>query len=127
MFAHARGVCPYGVDGLEVSLVDAKEVWAETAEDPTLFVYRCGHCDNRHLRSLGMSLLSHPALVSVCCERGLDVTSVPHWELAFVVTSRSLTVHSREPWESSVAVELDGDRLELVADGPLDVVETRRS
>jgi len=73
-----------------------------------------------------MSLLAHPALVVFCYERGLDVTSVPHWELEFVVTDRSVTVHSREPWEVSIAVELASDRLELVVDDSLEVLETHR-
>ncbi|MFC7226195.1 helix-turn-helix domain-containing protein [Salinirubellus salinus] len=127
VLAYARGVCPHCVTGLDVSLVDAEDVWTESAGDLTLFArYHCPHCDNRHFVSLGMALLSYPALVAFCYERGLDVTSVPHWELEFVATDRTVTVHSRDPWEVSLAVALEGDRLELVVDDSLEVVETHR-
>lgn len=127
VLAYARGVCPHCVTGLEVSLVDAEEVWTESADELELFTrYRCPHCENRHFMSLGMTVLSHPALVAFCYERGLDVTSVPHWELEFVATDRTVTVHSRDPWEVSLSVELEGDRLELVVDDDLTVRETRR-
>lgn len=127
LLASARGVCSVCVNGLDVSLVDSSEVWSEGSEDLEVFVRSdCDHCGKSHLMSVGLALLYHPALVSFCYERGLDVTSVPHWELEFAMTDHHVTVHETDPWEVSLTVECAGDRLELTADETLEVVAEHR-
>lgn len=71
----------------------------------------------------GEAVLDDPEVVSFCAERGVNVLNTPIWGLAFAATDRTVTVESRDPWQVSVAVTLDGDTLEIVLDETLDVVE----
>jgi hypothetical protein len=124
ILAFARGVCPICVNGVDRAFVPSEEAWTEGAERLALFVrHSCDHCGNRHYMSVGLALLYRPPLVCFFHERGLDVTSVPHWELPFLMTDRDVTVRSEEPWAVAVETTYDGDRLELVVDEDLRFLE----
>jgi DNA-binding HxlR family transcriptional regulator/rubredoxin len=122
MLAYARGVCPVCVNGLDASFVRGEDVWSEGAERFDVFVsHECDHCGKSHYMTVGVALLYHPALVSFFHRRGVDVTSVPVWELPFAMTDRDVTVRSTDPWEVALRVTRDGDALELVVDQSLNV------
>lgn len=126
LLAFSRGVCPTCANGLDVSFVRAEDAWLEGADDfEALVRSACAHCGSSHLMSVGGSLLYHPALVSFFYERGLDVTTGPHWLLEFAMTGGPVTVRSTDPWEVCFRVERDGEALELVLDGEANVTEGR--
>jgi len=56
----------------------------------------------------------------------VDVASTPHWEFEFAMTDRHLPVRSLDPGAFVLRATADRETLELVVDGDLDVVETRR-
>jgi hypothetical protein len=126
MLAFARGVCPVCVHGVDREFIPGESAWSEGAERFDLFVrHTCGYCGNRHFMSVGLALLYRPLVVCFFHGRGLDVTSAPHWELEFAMTDRDVTVRSRDPWEVALETTCDGDRLELVVDETLGLVEQR--
>jgi DNA-binding transcriptional ArsR family regulator len=126
MLAFARGVCPICVSAVDREFMPGTEAWTEGSDRFDLFVHHtCDHCGNQHFMTVGLAMLYRPAFVCFFHERGLDVTSVPHWELPFAMTDRDVTVHSRDPWEVALETTYDGDRLELVVDEDLALVEQR--
>jgi hypothetical protein len=76
------------------------------------------------MTTVGEVLLTHPAVVSFLHERGVDVESVPTWELEFCVTDRAVSIESTDPLRLRVTVECDGDELDLVVDETLSVLES---
>ena len=120
------GVCPVCVAGMELEFLSGEEVWSAGAERLEAFVHRsCENCGRQQYATVGMALLDHPVVVSFFHERGRDLTEVPHWELAWVMTEKHLTVRSRDPWEFELRVPCEGETLELVIDDELTVVERR--
>jgi len=126
MFSYARRVCPICVNTLATEFVPGEEVWAEGTDRLDVFVrYTCAHCGNRQFTSVGLTLLSHPAVVAFFHDHGTDVTSVLHWKLEWAMTDEHLTVRSTDPWEVAITVERDGEQIELVVDEDLTVDATR--
>ncbi|MFB6152127.1 MAG: ArsR family transcriptional regulator [Haloarculaceae archaeon] len=126
MLAYANQVCPICVSPLEVEFRPGDEVYSTGAERLDVFVaYTCHHCGNRHYLSVGLSLLYHPALVAFFEDHGVDVTTVPHWELEWAMTDRDVTVRSTDPWEVALVLTRDGETLELVTDDDLNVEASR--
>jgi DNA-binding transcriptional ArsR family regulator len=127
MLVASRGVCPICVNPMELEFVPSEEVWSEGSERLDVFVHwGCDHCGRQQYMTVGLALLYHPALTSSFYEHGVDLTSVNHWELEFVLSDEHTTVRSRDPWEVAVAVTLEGLTLELVVDEELNVIETNR-
>lgn len=123
--AFVRGVCPTCMHGLDSTFVRPAETGFGDAVRREVYVYRsCDHCGNHSYLSVGSLLLHHPALVSFCHRRGLDVTTTPRWELEFAATDRDVTVRSTDPWELALELSLEGDTLELVVDDSCTVVES---
>ena len=126
--AFSRGVCPLCVNGLDTAFLDGDDYPFADFQNRDVVVHRsCGHCGNQSYVGVGAALLYDPGLVAFCIERDLDVTSEPIWHLAFAMTDRAVTVRSRDPWEVALELELDGDALELVVDGELNVLERNYS
>ncbi|WP_415380828.1 winged helix-turn-helix domain-containing protein [Halosimplex sp. TS25] len=126
MLAYARGVCPTCVSPLDTEFVRGEDVWSEGSERFDVFVgSECDHCGARHYMSVGLAVLYHPAVVAFFHDHGVDVTSRPHWELAWAMTDESLTVRDTDPWEVALEVERDGETLELVVDEDVSVEASR--
>lgn len=111
------GICPYceGEASVEVSRI---------TDDPLSVQYE-GHC-----RRCGMAVqniprgcvLFHPAVVSFCHRRGIDVYNSA-WEV-MAMHVETMTVHERDPLRIAVGLSVDGDTLELTLDDAGDVVST---
>ena len=126
--AESRGVCRICANALGVELLEPEETPMTDAGQLDVVVHRpCDHCGTRPYMSVGTALLYDSDLVAFCREHGFDVTETPRWELEFAMTDRYLTVRSTDPWEVAFEIALDGDSLELVVDGDLNVVERTRS
>ncbi|WP_164471844.1 winged helix-turn-helix domain-containing protein [Halosimplex salinum] len=127
MLAYARDVCPICVSPLDTEFVPGEDVWSEGSERFDVFVSTdCEHCGASHYMSVGLAVLYHPAVVAFFHDHGVDVTSVPHWELEWAMTDEYLTVRSTDPWEVALSVPAGDETLELVVDEEL-TVGARRS
>lgn len=117
----ARGVCPNCTHPLSPSFNSGED------HPGKVCIYQlCGLCGLIHALSVGRALLADPELIMFCYDNGVDVFSTPWWELKFVATDEHVTVRSTDPWEVALEVTFDGDTLELVIDGDLNVLERNR-
>ena len=124
LLAYGRGVCTICAHPLDTQLTPAADAPMAGSEQLDVFAHRpCDHCGAQPHVTLGLALLYDPDVVSFFRERGLDVTSTPVWALEFAMTDRYTTVRSTDPWEVALELTRDGDTLELVVDGDLNVVE----
>lgn len=117
-----EGVCPYCHATVERSL----EVADETDRHWTYsFSATCTECGSLGGSHVGIAALTHPAVVSLFWEHGIDVTERRVWTLPFV-DDDAVTVVDEDPLRLRVDVELEGDRLEVVIDDAVRVVDTER-
>lgn len=124
----ANGVCPVCVNRMELDFRPGEAVWSEGAERHAVLLHRsCTHCGRENVMPIGMAMLEHPAIVSFFYDHGRTLTTIPHWELEWIMTDDALTVRSEEPWEFTLRVTLDGETLEVRIDEELNVVETTRN
>jgi len=127
ILALSGGVCPFCVNALDVGFVPGEDVWVESAAELDVLVeYSCDHCGNGHYLSVGLSLLYESSLISFFEDHGVDVTSIPHWNLEFAITNDAVTVRETDPWEVSLTVSRDDERLVIVVDDDLTVLESYR-
>lgn len=125
--AFASGACPLCAGPLDVEFQDPAETGYPRSDLRSALVRRgCAHCANKDNLTVGELLLDDAELIGFCHDRGLDVTETPIWALEFAATDRTVTVESTDPWRVSLGVEVANDRLELVVDESLSVVERRR-
>lgn len=127
ILALSKGVCPYCVNRLDIAFVSGEDVWIESVDELDVLVeYACDHCGNGHYLSVGLSLLYNSSLIAFFEDHGVDITSVPHWELEFAITNDALTVRETDPWEVAFEVSRDDETLVLVVDDNLTVLESHR-
>lgn len=120
----ARGVCPNCANTLEPEFRYSEE------HDYPRKVHThqlCDLCKANWKTTLGRVLLADLEVLLFCYDHGKDVLSTPYWELEFAAMDEHLTVRDDDPWEISLRVTLDGETLELVVDGDLNVIERNRS
>lgn len=128
--ADSRGVCPICVSSIDTRFLPAGDVTmaGDTVDQLTVFAHTgCPHCGHQHYMTVGSLLLARSELISFCYERGLDVTTVPVWELEFAATDRFVEIRSRNPWRVSLTLSLDGDELELVLDDTFELLAADES
>lgn len=123
-FSLGQGVCPSCAHPL-----DPQFEAAETpSSHPEVQIYQsCALCGADWRSPVGRVLLTGPGLRSFCHDHGVDVLTIPYWELEFAATDEYVTVRSTDPWEVALALTFDGETLELVVDGDLNVSERNRS
>ncbi|WP_255169238.1 ArsR/SmtB family transcription factor [Natrononativus amylolyticus] len=80
----------------------------------------CERCGDQATLSVNSYLLLQPAVVAFHYEHGIDVDEAYVWNLEYVLDA-DVTVLSEEPWRVNSALELEGDRLELVLEEDLSV------
>jgi hypothetical protein len=124
-----RGVCPWCGSEPETRIETPETSdlasWASTPYVVQI-VHQCADCGGLAGHSVGKRLLVQPAVVAFYYDHGIDLSTVPSWELELVVTDRFTAVESREPWRISVAVPLDGEALRVELDDSLAVVDVMR-
>lgn len=127
MVQYAGGVCSRCASAVSTELMTVADSPFDTLQGLDLIVRNaCDNCGTNHYMSVGLVLLHEPALIAFCDDHGLDVTGTPFWELAFTVTDEHTTVHSRAPWEVEFTLPIDDERLRVVLDGDMNVVERQR-
>jgi DNA-binding transcriptional ArsR family regulator len=84
------------LDGVCADCLDDTELTAGThAWGPDEFVrliHECSGCDTRWLPAMGWYALDDPRVVAFYADRGVDVASVPYWELGPLVSDAYTTV-----------------------------------
>ena len=65
-------------------------------------------------------------LVSFYRDHGVDLNAVPFWTLPWCIADDDTTVLDDDPWRFRVDVELDDERLAVVLDEELAVVDAER-
>lgn len=127
VLGYARGICQTCGNALGTEFVPPEEVYDSGLERSKVYVRQsCGHCGDSFFLFVGVALLPDPGLITFCYNHGVDVLSTPYWELEFAATDKHVTVRSTDPWEVALQVRYDGDTLELVVDGDLNVVQRTR-
>jgi hypothetical protein len=98
------------------------------AENETEYIrarLACQNCGMESSQVLGVRVLDHPAVVGFLYEHGIDIRETPLWEFDWLTEPHG-TVVGENPLRIETVVEVDDDRLELVLDESLQVVEHRR-
>jgi hypothetical protein len=116
-----RGVCPTCYGEMAVAQVSVEE-----APQPADLGFRgtCDDCGMVYAGPTGSFLLDLPAVVSFCADHDLDPTGEGYWALDLPV--RGGEVVDREPLRLAVSQTLDDERLRVVVDESLSVVESER-
>jgi hypothetical protein len=110
------GVCPQceGTTTGTVNLASGESV-------PVFYEWVCTTCGAFLQNTAGGCALFHPAVVSFCYQRGVDVYQ-DAWT-TFVGNVGTATVRSEEPLRVQVAVSVEGDSLVLTLDENASVVD----
>lgn len=106
-------------------LVDCEDEQLGRIDEPHV-KYSCQRCPEICSLALGSALLNHPAVVGFHYDHGIDLRTAQTWSLDWARRGAAVA-ESRDPLRARVDIELDGDRLSLVVDDALDVVEVRDS
>lgn len=144
----ARGLCPFCSGDVDTSLVlnDGTDGASDTDspgspddrqqddhhlphdERPLVgYVrYNCRRCKAQIFSTIGMHLLSHPAVVSFYDDHGIDLRQEPLWNLDFAASSGNTDRLASDPPRVVTTIEEDDDRLELVLDETARVVDRER-
>ena len=118
----ADGVCP-DCNGRMETTVDYADSEADSTVDVT---HWCRRCENETTTTIGISLLDDAEVVSFYRDHGVDLNGVPFWTLPWCIADDDTTVLDDDPWRFRVDVELDDERLEVVLDEELTVVDSER-
>ncbi|NHN40849.1 helix-turn-helix transcriptional regulator [Halorubellus sp. JP-L1] len=122
--AFARGVCPLCGSEPSASFVDPATLPYPRPDHREVLVHRgCGHCGHLDYLTVGETLLRDPAVVAFCFAHGEDVTTTRLWELEFAMTDDVVDVRDRDPWRVAFALERGDDRLGIVLDDDVAVVD----
>lgn len=90
---------------------------------PVGVAFTCERCGDRATMSVNSYLLLQPAVIAFHYEHGIDVDEAYAWNLEYLLDGDT-TILSKEPWRVRSAVELEGDRLDLVVEEDLTVSTT---
>lgn len=121
----ADGVCP-ACNGRTASTVGYGDAHPDLDEREVTVEHECRRCGYEVVTSVGISLLDDAEVVAFYRDHGVDLNAFPFWTLEWCISDRSVEVLDDDPWRFRVAIELDDERLEVVIDGDLAVVEAER-
>lgn len=83
--------------------------------------YQCEQCDIWDFGSAGQHLLSHPDVVTFHRDHGIDLQTVPHWELDWVVSNQRTSVVAENPFRVQVSIPLANEELRVTLDETFEV------
>jgi len=123
-----EGVCPEcaGTVTGRVESVQRPVGDGETSEsdgdDAVQATFACDACGYEARSPIALTLLTHPAVVGLFHDHGIDLRNRPIWNVGEEFRE---TVVSRDPLAVVVSVRVEGDLLELFVDGRAEVVDYR--
>lgn len=131
----ASGICSTCFGRTTGTLVrDAEEIGIKAPVDPTDFPsfelgieYQCERCDVWEFGSAGRHVLDHPDVAAFHRDHAVDPTTVPYWELDWVVTNEWTTIVAEDPFRIQVAIPLANRVLQVTMDETFEVVDIQRS
>ena len=108
-----RGICPNCTCSMDRSVVDEAEPEPGL---PFVFFHECRHCFMELYTVPATGLLEHPAVISFYHDRGLDLFTIPHWELDWMFDGDAINVIDDSPLEYTVDIDVGSDRLRVDLD-----------
>lgn len=88
--------------------------------------YACEQCQHTLRSPIGLALPTQSPVVAFYRTHGLDIRSKSYWQLEWCVSDAYTTVHTTNPWQLTVTIPLDDERLAVDIDDDLRVTETQR-
>ena len=104
-------------DGYDLRHAGAQVVRAE---------HICERCRNELCSPVGLVLLDESVVSAFYEEHGIDLSARPYWTLPWCDDDEYTEVRSADPWRVAVRIPLADERLTVVLDEDLTVVETTR-
>ncbi len=126
-----NGFCWYCEGKTTPTVVPMRSIVGDDVDHPgdddqlPVVQYGCARCGNSLTVNLGNSLLDHPAVVSFYYEHGINVQETSLWEFATWNTERTQIVNS-DPMRARVSYHAGDERLDLVVDEQLSILEINR-
>lgn len=117
------GVCPECNGRMETTIERGETCCLGVAVRAT---HRCRQCAHELCSAVGLGLLDQSPIVGFYEDHGITLSERPYWRLPWCVDDHPVTVLDEDPWRLRVDIDHDGDRLKVVVDGDLAVVETAR-
>lgn len=107
------GICPWCASTVNHEL--------DSERDSVTITHTCTRCRGFLRTSIVENVVSHPAVVSFCYDRGLDTAATPHWKLEASLGEVDTRIVSEEPFELRTTIRLSGDELTLTVNEAMDV------
>jgi len=121
-FTLAReGICPHCSGRMETT-IEIDPDWH--LQYPA--VSNCQNCQVEIGTTIGVRLLTDPAVVAFLHDHGEYVDGRPFWEFEFCIDDSDATLLSVDPLRVVVPVSYDGETLRVTVDEHVQVVETER-
>jgi hypothetical protein len=117
------GVCPECNGRVQTTIERGEECCLGVAVRAT---HRCLQCTHERCSAIGLGLLDQSPVVSFYEDHGVDLATTPYWRLPWCVDDQPVTVIREDPWRLQVDVHHEGDRLIVVVDGDLGIVDSDR-
>lgn len=119
-----RGFCILCGGVTEKSIVrDMEPAWA--SENHLHTRIECHSCGKESYSVVGVEVMDHPVVIEFLFDHGIDIRNTPIWENDWLGEPHA-EVTQENPLRIQTVVELEGDRLELVLDESLDVIDYDR-
>ena len=124
----AAGVCSECGGAMTTALgIDPGEMGGEChGEYGGTVGHHCAQCRHRVAAPVGMSLLTQADVIDFHRDHGIDLASIPYWELDWCVSDRHTTTVSDEPPRVRVTIGLDDEELHVTVDDSLGVLNVER-
>lgn len=121
-----HGICRLCSGPVDRSLARFTDAASAQEGDVLTTVFACRVCGDVVRGTLGSVLVHCPPVVSFLYDNGVDLDEATIWDQQWLFDLDG-AVTSSDPVRIETAIEVGGNRLELVLDGALDVVEATRA
>ncbi|WP_431357861.1 winged helix-turn-helix domain-containing protein [Halobaculum rarum] len=117
-----HGICPYCAGRTNWSIGPTQGYWEEkNLRDHDAVVHvACERCAWFMYGNVAGKIRFHPTVSTFLIDHGLDPWSLPPWSLPY---ERSEEVTDIDPLQVEVVFEIDGDRLTVIVDEEMNVVD----
>jgi len=86
----------------------------------------CRQCHHELCSAIGLGLLDHSAVAGFYDDHGVAVSETPYWQFPWCVDDSRAEIVAEDPTRVRIDIPHDGERLRVVVDDDLAVVETER-
>lgn len=88
--------------------------------------HHCSQCRHQLCSTAGLRLLEHSEVVGFYRDHGLDLGSIPYWQLPWCVSDEYVEVLTEDPWKLQVRIPLAHEELRVELDDQLTVSSVER-